>query len=193
MLYSAMAMKGAEIRGSDGVRAGTLVDAYADLETAAVEWLIVSGPGMGGPYRMIPTREIGEYDTGGRRLTLKSTSGDASRAREAPDGIPVTMDRPGDERGGRLHVISTLIGFTVEAVDGTVGRAADFLVDSEGLVLRYMVVDTRDWLPGSDKLVPVEWLESMDWGRGRLYLKITQARTRACQRASTGSHLLDRN
>ena len=192
MLYSAMSMKGVEIVGSDGPRVGTLIDAYANVRTGVVEWLIVSMAGVGGPYRVIPATELAEYDTESRRLVLKLTAADAAAAREAPDGIPVMLDRFGDGNGDRLHVITTLIGFAVDAVDGTVGRAADFLVDSDGLVIRYLVVDTRDWLPGSDKLVPAEWVDSTDWARARIYLKITQARTRACQRASAGSHLLDR-
>jgi len=192
MLYSAMSMKGVEIVGSDGPPVGALVDAYVNVRTGVVEWLIVSNAGVGGQYRLIPATELAEYDTQARRLMLKLTAADAAAAREAPDGIPVMLERMGDAGDGRLHVITTLVGFAVDAVDGTVGRAADFLVDSDGLVIRYLVVDTRDWLPGSDKLVPAEWIESTDWARARIYLKITQARTRACQRASAGSHLLDR-
>ncbi len=101
------------------------------------------------------------------------------------------LDRRG-EKGGLLHVITGIIGYMVQAKDGPVGQASDFLVDSDGLVIRYLVVDTRDWLPGSDKLIPLPWVESVDWRRGRMYLKITQAKAKACQRASAGSHLLDR-
>jgi sporulation protein YlmC with PRC-barrel domain len=192
MLYSAMSMKGVEVVGSDGPPVGALVDAYVNVRTGVVEWLIVSAAGVGGQYRLIPATELAEYDTQARQLMLKLTAAEAAAAREAPDGIPVMLERMGDAGDGRLHVITTLVGFAVDAVDGTVGRAADFLVDSDGLVIRYLVVDTRDWLPGSDKLVPAEWIESTDWARARIYLKITQARTRACQRASAGSHLLDR-
>ena len=192
MLYSAMSMKGVEIVGSDGLRVGTLIDAYANVRTGVVEWLIVSTAGVGGPYRLIPANQLAEYDTQSRRLTLRLTAPEAAESREAPDGIPVMLEGFGGPDGGRLHVITTLVGFAVDAVDGTVGRAADFLVDSDGLVIRYLVVDPRDWLPGSDKLVPAEWIESTDWARARMYLKTTQARTRACQRASAGSHLLDR-
>ncbi|MFN2166665.1 MAG: PRC-barrel domain-containing protein [Anaerolineae bacterium] len=186
MLYSAIAMKGAEVMAADGTRVGALVDAYVNTDSAAVEWLIVENAA---PVRLFPVSAIAEYDAATRRLRL-SMSGEVARdAREAPDGIPVRMPRPAEAGGGELHVLSTVVGYIVEAVDGTVGQAEDFLVDSNGFVVRYLVLDTRNWLPERDKLVPVQWIESADWARGRIYLKITQARTRACQRASAGTHL----
>ncbi len=186
MLYSAIALQGADVTAEDGSRVGRLVDAYANTDTAGIEWLIVEN---GGPVRLFPADSLAEYDAATRRLRLAVSKEQAQGAREAPDGIPVRLARPAESGGGKLHVLSTVVGFIVEAVDGTVGQAEDFLIDSNGLVVRYLVLDTRDWLPERDKLVPVEWVEGVDWARGRIYLKITQARTRACQRASAGTHL----
>ena len=191
MLYSAMAIKGVEVVRADGELLGSLVDAYANPETGVIERFIVDASAIGGAVKLIPAEKINEYDTERRRLTLDVSIEQAAAADPVPAGIPVVWPNPDDESGPELRVISSVVGYMVEAVDGAVGQAADFLVDSDGLVMRYMVVDTRDWLPGSDKLVPVEWIESIDWVRRRVYLKITQARTRTCQRASAGSHLLD--
>jgi hypothetical protein len=192
MLYSALAMRGVEVVAQEGTHLGKLIDAYGNTYTAAVERLIVDAAAAGGPSRLIPTENLHEYDTVRRRLVLDISAADLAAMPPAPEGIPVMIPRPGDESGAQLHVVSKVVNFMVEAVDGTVGQAADFLVDSDGWVIRYLVVDTRDWLPGRDKLIPVQWIESIDWIRRRMFLKITQARARACQRASVGSHLLDR-
>lgn len=192
MLYSAVTMRGVEVAAADGTRLGRLVDAYANTETAVVERLIVDASAAAGGVRMFPADKVREYDTERRRLTLDLSVEQAAGAELVPKGIPVLLIKPGDEAGAELRVMSSVVGFMVDAVDGPVGQAADFLVDSDGLVIRYLVVDTRDWLPGSDKLVPIEWLESIDWTRQRMFLKLTQARIRTCQRASPGSHLLDR-
>lgn len=191
MLYSAMTMKGVEVVRADGAPLGKLVDAYANRETGVVQRFIVDASATGGAVKLIPAEKIHEYDTERRRLTLEISEEQVATAESVPRGIPVVLPNPDDAAGAELRVISSVVGYMVEAVDGPVGRAADFLVDSDGLVMRYLVVDTRDWLPGSDKLVPVEWIESIDWVRRRIFLKITQERTRACQRASAGSHLLD--
>ena len=191
MLYSAMALQGAEVVARDGTPLGRLVDAYANTETDVVELLIVDGTTSGGAVRLIPAETVSEYNTDLRVLTVNLSALEAAGCEVAPEGIPVMLADRG-EKGGYLVVITRIVGFMVQAKDGAVGQTSDFLVDSDGLVVRFMVVDTRDWLPGSDKLIPVPWVESVDWQRSRLFLKITQAKAKACQRASAGSHLLDR-
>lgn len=193
MLYSAMTMKGVEVAAADGAHLGKLVDAYANTETDVVERLIVDAAAAGGGIKLFRAEMVREYDTERRRLTLDLSAEQVAAAEPVPKGIPVVLPASGAETGAELRVIGSVVGYMVEAVDGPVGQATDFLIDSDGLVIRYLVVDTRDWLPGSDKLVPVEWIESVDWVRRRIFLKITQARTRTCQRASAGSHLLDRS
>jgi sporulation protein YlmC with PRC-barrel domain len=191
MLYSAMALKGAEVVARDGTPMGRLVDAYANTETDVVELLIVDGTATGGAVRLIPADTVSEYNTDLRVLTVNLSTLEAAGCEVAPEGIPVMLEGRG-EKGGYLVVVTRIVGFIVQAKDGSVGQASDFLVDSDGLVIRFMVVDTRDWLPGSDKLIPIPWVESVDWQRSRVFLKITQAKAKTCQRASAGSHLLDR-
>ncbi len=191
MLYSAMALKGAEVVARDGTPMGRLVDAYANTETDVVELLIVDGSATGGAIRLIPADTVSEYNTDLRVLTVNLSTLEAAGCEVAPEGIPVMLEGRG-EKGGYLVVVTRIVGFIVQAKDGAVGQASDFLVDSDGLVIRFMVVDTRDWLPGSDKLIPIPWVESVDWQRSRVFLKITQAKAKTCQRASAGSHLLDR-
>mgnify|MGYP001817352370 CR=1 FL=1 len=176
--------------GADGSLLGNLIDAYSNTLSGKVEQLIVDASVVGGKVRLIDVDKVREYDTTTRRLTVELTASDPVEL--APAGIPVMLLKAGDPAGAQLHVVSKVIGLMVEATDGLAGQAADILVDSDGWAIRYLVVDTRDWLPGSDKLVPIEWVESVDWIRGRMFLKISQARAKTCQRASAGSHLLDR-
>ncbi len=188
MLYSVTTLRGAEVFGVDGGQIGQLVDAYVREESADINYLIVdSSPGR---ICLFPANSIVEYDTAKRRLSLSVSQADAAECRQAPDGIPVTYRDPSDDAEPELHVISQMLGYGVEAVNGPVGRVGDFLIDSEGLVIRYLVVDTRDWQPGSDKLIPTEWVQSIDWARSRMFLKITQEKARQCQRAFAGTHFL---
>lgn len=189
-MYSAIAMRGVEIVGADGAVLGSLIDAYANTGTDVIETLIVDA--ADGEVRLLPAVTIQEYDTQARRLKIRLSASDAANADLAGDGIPVRIPIPGEPDDTMLHVVTRVTGFMVHAKDGPVGQAADFLVDSDGMVVRFLVVDTRDWLPGADKLIPVNWVESVDWSRRRIYLRITQAKAKMCQRASAGSHLLDR-
>ena len=187
MLYSAMTMRGVEIVGADGTRLGTLIDAYANTGTDIIETLIVDS--ADGQVRLLPTGTIQEYDTEARRLKIGLSAADVAGSELAGDGIPVMIPIPEDPDDAVLHVVTRVTGFMVQAKDGPVGQASDFLVDSDGLVVRFLVVDTRDWLPGADKLIPVTWVESVDWNRRRMYLRISQAKAKMCQRASAGKKL----
>jgi hypothetical protein len=54
-------------------------------------------------------------------------------------------------------------GYSIHASDGHIGHVEDFVVDDEEWVVRYIVVDTRNWLPGRKVLVSPEWVSRIDW------------------------------
>lgn len=59
-----------------------------------------------------------------------------------------------------------------DAVDGDVGHVEDFLVDDITWALRYLVVDTRNWLPDRKVLVSPQWLESVSWVDEKVYVDL---------------------
>ena len=70
-----------------------------------------------------------------------------------------------EEDKGDPHLRSTreVIGYHIHARDGEIGHVDDFVVDDESWDVRYMVVDTRNWLPGKKVLVAPQWAASVDW------------------------------
>ncbi len=95
-----------------------------------------------------------------------------------PSGViyPVS-DQPAAEEivAGEGHLRSTneVSGYHVSATDGAVGHIDDFLVDDNSWALRYIVVDTRDWLPGRKVLVSPQWLEAVHWIDERVHVDLT--------------------
>ena len=63
------------------------------------------------------------------------------------------------------HLRSTneVNGYHIDAIDGAIGHIDDFLVDDRNWALRYLVVDTRNWLPGRKVLISPQWIESIHW------------------------------
>ncbi len=45
-------------------------------------------------------------------------------------------------------------GYTLQARDGEIGQCHDFLFDDRDWAIRYLVADTRRWLPGRKVLIP---------------------------------------
>jgi hypothetical protein len=54
-------------------------------------------------------------------------------------------------------------GYHIRAKDDEVGHVEDFILDDRTWTLRYLVVDTRNWLPGRKVLLAPRWIKSVDW------------------------------
>jgi hypothetical protein len=73
---------------------------------------------------------------------------------------------------GHLRSVKEVSGYHIAAVDGEVGHVEDFLVDDITWVLRYLVVDTRNWLPGRKVLISPQWIKSIHWVDEMVYLDL---------------------
>ena len=73
--------------------------------------------------------------------------------------------KKGNEDSGDPHLRSAneVARYDVEAVDGAIGHIQDFLVDEESWSIRYLIVDTTNWLPGGHVVVPVDWARDIRW------------------------------
>lgn len=62
------------------------------------------------------------------------------------------------------HLRSTreVIGYHIQAKDGEIGHVEDFLVSERDWLIRYVLVDTRNWLPGREVVVGPQWVEEVD-------------------------------
>ena len=58
-----------------------------------------------------------------------------------------------------------MTGYGIQATAELIGHVEDFLVDSVTWAIRYLVVDTRNWLPGKHVVIPPTWIKDVEWGR----------------------------
>lgn len=56
-----------------------------------------------------------------------------------------------------------MIGYDVQATDDEVGHAEDFVIEDEVDIIRHMVINTRNWLPGKIVLVSPSWIDQVSW------------------------------
>lgn len=61
------------------------------------------------------------------------------------------------------RTIKNLIGFTLGATDGEIGKVKDFYFDDHTWTIRYLIVDTGNWLTGRVVLIAPEALFAPDW------------------------------
>lgn len=76
--------------------------------------------------------------------------------------------------GGDPHLRSAqeVVGYHVETADGSVGHVEDLLLDDEAWRVRYIVVDTRNWLPAKKVLVPPDCVSGMEWSLQRILVDL---------------------
>jgi hypothetical protein len=62
-----------------------------------------------------------------------------------------------------LRSTDAIIGYHIAATDGEIGHVDDFLVDDADWRLRYMTIDTKNWLPGRRVLLSPRQIKEIDW------------------------------
>src|SRR2546427_12950240 len=69
---------------------------------------------------------------------------------------------------GEMH------GFVIGARDGDVGHVDQFFFDDEKWTIRYLIVDTGNWLSGRNVLVSPMAVTTADWENRRLCVNLTR-------------------
>ncbi|RJR51312.1 MAG: PRC-barrel domain containing protein [Desulfobacteraceae bacterium] len=108
-----------------------------------------TGPGIWGGYPMQPAPYAGVPRARGYYRTINPEARGLESAKE-------------------------VTGFTIEASDGSIGHVEDFVIDDEDWAIRYMIVDTRNWLPGRKVLVSTQWLREVHWADAKVSVDMTR-------------------
>jgi len=78
-------------------------------------------------------------------------------------------------RENHLRSSNEIIGYHVQATDGKIGYVEDFIFDDDTWIMRYIIVNTRSWLPGRKVLVSPFWTKNIDWVEKKIFFDLTSA------------------
>jgi hypothetical protein len=73
-----------------------------------------------------------------------------------------------------LHSMREVIGYDIHASDGGIGHVDDFIVDDDTWRIQYMIIDTRNWLPGKHVILPPDWARQVDWFGKEIYVDLAK-------------------
>lgn len=99
-----------------------------------------TAPGAGPGYVPMP----------GELAAAESEAGRA-RSEEAEEGDP------------HLRSVRELTRYHIQARDDEIGHVEDFIVDEREWIIRFIVADTRNWLPGKRVLLSPDWIVGVSW------------------------------
>lgn len=92
--------------------------------------------------------------------------------------VPTLAGNSGDPH---LRSAREVIGYRVEARDGRLGPVVGLIIDDESWIVRYLLIDTRAWLPGKKVLVAPEWkVGRFHWGNQTVTVGLTCDKVRSC-------------
>jgi hypothetical protein len=77
-----------------------------------------------------------------------------------------------------LHSLSLMTGASVLASDGVTGSVSQFFFDDRTWTIRYLVVDTGNWIARRNVLLPVTAVETPDWEKRVFPVHLTREQVR---------------
>jgi hypothetical protein len=77
-----------------------------------------------------------------------------------------------DDGDPHLRDMTALRGYHIHATDGTIGHVENFLLDDADWVIRYLIVDTRNWWPGAHVLIAPYAVKDIDWSDREVRLNV---------------------
>ncbi|MEP6627536.1 MAG: PRC-barrel domain-containing protein [Ginsengibacter sp.] len=70
--------------------------------------------------------------------------------------------------------IKSLIGYSIRATDGEIGKVEEFYFDDNTWDIRYLIVKTGSWLFGRSVLIAPVAVNTIDWGRMDFPVSLTK-------------------
>jgi hypothetical protein len=100
--------------------------------------------------------------------------GAAAAAEVLARAVKETEEKDEQESDPHLRSTREVIGYHIQARDGVIGHVDDLIVEDETWFIRYLVIDTRNWLPGRKVLVAPAWAEEIDWVERMVQLDLSR-------------------
>ena len=93
-----------------------------------------------------------------------------------PESAPPSGDRfIHKPEQAHLHSSAEVTGYHIQAADGEVGHIVDFILDGRDWKIRYLEIDTRNWLHGKWVLIAPAWVREVSWARKRLHVDLKRS------------------
>lgn len=124
---------------------------------------------------------IGEYPVQAPQQSVAATAGITSTMTATAvtaTGRPTTAGIAAEVRGAPedVHLRSTqeVASYHIAATDGEIGHVEDFILEDDSWTIRYLAIDTRNWLPGKKVLVSPQWISLIDWAQGKVHVNLSK-------------------
>lgn len=107
---------------------------------------------------------------------LRTTGGSTEPAMGESRIDPAVAQRESAPHNGmrNLHSAHTVRNYHIEASNGSIGHLEDLVIDDDTWSVRYLLVNTRNWLPGKKVIVSPDWVQSINPEEGSIRVDLTR-------------------
>lgn len=96
-----------------------------------------------------------------------------------PVSIPKTIILE-SEIESKLRSFDEVIGYHIQTLDGEIGHLEDLIIDDVDWQILYAVLDTRNFVPWSKKvLISIEWMEDISFANREIKINLTTERIKS--------------
>lgn len=78
-----------------------------------------------------------------------------------------------DENDPHLRSVNAVIGHRIEARDGELGHVEDFLLEDRTWEIRYLVINTGNWLSGKKVVISPLWITDLGWNESKVQIDLS--------------------
>jgi hypothetical protein len=162
MLHLAQKVAGVTVSGTDG-EIGRLEDFYFEEAGWNVRYLLVdTGSWFNGKRVLVPPSAVqGDWGRTGVRVNL---SRDDVRKGPALEGTAA------DAADAHLDSVKQTSGYHIHARNGEIGHVDDFLIGQDSWRIRYLLVDTSNWIGGRSVILSADTVERVDKADSQIYV-----------------------
>jgi hypothetical protein len=97
----------------------------------------------------------------------------------APGAEPLPAGVEGEPESTHLRSAKEASGYHIHALDGEIGHVEDFLFDGATWTVRYLVIDTSNWIGGRTVLLSPDWVRRVDWNDREIHVDMSRDAVKA--------------
>lgn len=103
-----------------------------------------------------------------------ASTGAVRTDREVTSARAVASAAVDDRPDPHVRSCKGVVGHHIHATDGEIGHVDDFIIDDASWAIRYLRIDTSNWIGGKAVLVPQRALRSVSWADARIDVALTK-------------------
>ncbi|KMQ51090.1 hypothetical protein CHISP_2013 [Chitinispirillum alkaliphilum] len=80
-----------------------------------------------------------------------------------------------EEKMGQWSIRSAkeVDGYHIQCTDEEIGHVEDFIIDTTNWVVRYLIVNTKNILPGKKVILAPQWVLGIDWAETKVFVDVS--------------------